>query len=109
MTSFKPGLPDAPAKPDITSIDAKQITLAWSPPWSDGGSPIIGYQIEKKDRYSVRWTRATRETIHEMQYTLRELTEGGEYEFRVAAENKAGVGPFSDTTGTVIAKSPFGK
>ena len=43
-----------------------------------------------------------------MEYTVRELSDGGEYEFRVAAENKAGLGPFSDTSGTVIAKSPFG-
>ncbi|XP_072180962.1 twitchin-like [Diadema setosum] len=101
------GLPDAPAKPDVTDIDATHITLSWSPPWSDGGTPITGYMVEKKDRFSVRWTRAMRDSIRDTQITLRDLSEGGEYEFRIAAENKAGVGPFSESTGTIICKSPF--
>ena len=31
------------------------------------------------------------------------------FEFRVAAENRAGQGPFSESTSPIVAKEPLGK
>ncbi|XP_038047566.1 titin-like, partial [Patiria miniata] len=100
-------VPGAPEKPEVTAVDRTQITISWSPPESDGGSPITGYVIEKKDTSSTRWTKAHRESVTETTLTVKDLIEGKEYEFRVAAVNKAGTGPFSAPSKPRITKPPY--
>ena len=102
-------VPEAPGKPEVTAVDSKQITISWSPPKSDGGSPVTGYIIEKKETSSTRWTKAVRDSVSETSLTVKDLIEGKEYEFRVAAVNKAGTGPFSEPSEPRITKPPYGE
>ena len=41
--------PDAPAAPSLSSLRSFRITAAWTPPASEGGSPV--------DQYRLRWRR----------------------------------------------------
>ncbi len=102
-------VPTAPGKPDITEVDSTLIGLHWSPPKSDGGSPITSYIIEKRDKPTARWMRATKETVTETDFTVTDLFEGKTYEFHVAAVNKAGQGPFSEPSDPTLCKPPYGK
>ena len=68
------------------------MKLTWEAPANDGGSPITGYTIEKKDKFSSRWSKVNVSTIQETTFTVSGLQEGEEYEFRVTAQNKAGLG-----------------
>lgn len=70
--------------------------MTWRRPTEDGGSGIIGYSIEKKEKKAMRWIRASKKSIAELSYEVTGLTEGMEYEFRVLAENKAGFGDPSE-------------
>jgi len=87
---------------DVTKTSCK---LTWAAPQSDGGSPVTGYQLEKFT--GTKWIRAVKKTITECSYAFDDLLEGSDNEFRVCAENAAGVGPPSETTGRFLAKDAF--
>ena len=100
-------LPDAPDRPAISDVDRHEMTVSWKAPKSDGGAVIKQYILERKDKYSTRWVMETKTTS--LEYRVTGLTQGTEYQFRVSAENKAGVGPASPPTTPTEAKPPFGK
>ena len=80
------------------------MSLAYKPPADDGGAEITNYVVEHREEGLAKWTRATKENIGKTSYTVTGLTATSVYEFRVAAENRAGVGPASDPSQPVAAK-----
>lgn len=88
------------------------MTVNWEEPESDGGSPITGYWLERKETTSKRWVRVTRDPIKPMplgvSHTVTDLIEGSEYLFRVTAINVAGMGPPSAPTDPTFARDPIG-
>ena len=42
--------PGKPGKPEIVDYDKDRAEIKWTPPASDGGSPISKYVIEKKEK-----------------------------------------------------------
>lgn len=44
-----------PGTPKIKDFDRDFVELEWTRPEKDGGAPISGYVIEKKDRFSPDW------------------------------------------------------
>ena len=98
--------PSAPGRPQISTVLRNSVVLTWQRPTSDGGNEITGYHVERKERNSVRWTRAVRRAVTGLHHKITGLKEGSEYEFRVAAENSAGLGPFSDESYPVICREP---
>ena len=100
-----PGAPGAPTPSDTTPTS---VILSWTQPESDGGSPILGYTVEMKDKFSSRWSKVNRDLVQETTLTVPTLKENQDYQFRVVAENKAGPGKPSPEV-RVTAKYPFGK
>lgn len=101
--------PGKPAKPEITKTFKNGASLTWQPPKSDGGSEIFNYVVEYRVEGGFKWLRATEDKVPDTAYTVKNLKEGLEYEFRVSAENKAGVGPASDGTSPVKIAEKVGK
>ena len=85
------------------------MTISWSSPESDGGSPVTGYILEKRDITSKRWVKTSSDAITELTFRVTGLTKGSKYEFRVSAQNKAGTGKPSTPTDATEAKPPYGK
>ena len=42
-------VPGAPGIPEVSDILADSMTVSWTPPTNDGGSPITGYTVEKRE------------------------------------------------------------
>ncbi|CAJ0936429.1 unnamed protein product, partial [Mesorhabditis belari] len=81
-------VPDAPEKPEVTDWDKDRIDIKWNPPANNGGSPIKGYIVEKKEKGSAMWVEAGRPTG--TAFSATNLKPGVEYELRVKAINEAG-------------------
>uniref|UniRef100_A0A3P8SWY9 Titin n=1 Tax=Amphiprion percula TaxID=161767 RepID=A0A3P8SWY9_AMPPE len=48
-------VPDAPEAPEVTKIGKEEMTVQWSEPEKDGGKPITGYLLEKREEHAVRF------------------------------------------------------
>uniref|UniRef100_A0A4W6E432 Fibronectin type-III domain-containing protein n=1 Tax=Lates calcarifer TaxID=8187 RepID=A0A4W6E432_LATCA len=94
-----PFVPPGPARDlEITNITRDSMTVCWNRPETTGGSEIVGYIVEKRDRAGVRWTKCNKRRVTDLRFRVTGLTEDHEYEFRVSAENAAGVGQPSPST-----------
>ncbi|XP_061642016.1 immunoglobulin-like and fibronectin type III domain-containing protein 1 isoform X2 [Phyllopteryx taeniolatus] len=97
-----------PGAPQVVSTSKTCITLMWTPPEDDRGVPVIGYQLEKRKKDTNQWIslNAVNEPIEDVNYAVKEITEGAEYEFRVLAINESGAGDPSPPSAMVCAKNP---
>ena len=66
---------------------------------------FTGYRLEKKTPYGD-WEPVSDSPIFGESATVPNLTEGEEYQFRVAAITDAGVGNFSNATAPIKAEKP---
>ncbi|XP_070759355.1 immunoglobulin-like and fibronectin type III domain-containing protein 1 [Enoplosus armatus] len=97
-----------PGAPKVVSASKTCINLTWTPPENDRGVPIIGYQVEKRKKDTNQWIalNALNEPIEDVNYAVKDITEGAEYEFRVSAINESGSGDPSPPSEMVCAKNP---
>ena len=79
-------------------------TIKFTPPTSDGGSPIQGYRIGWRYKGGTWNTTPADKLLPGYKVTITGLREGSEVEFRVSAVNKAGEGPPSDASGFFYIK-----
>uniref|UniRef100_A0A673GNE0 Titin n=1 Tax=Sinocyclocheilus rhinocerous TaxID=307959 RepID=A0A673GNE0_9TELE len=106
--------PDPPQTPEITAVTKDSVVLCWGAPASNGGSEITNYRIEKRDRISLRWVKCNKRNVTDLQFKVTALVPGHEYEFRVFAENAAGISepspssPFVKATDTLFKPGPPG-
>lgn len=75
----------------------------------DGGCKIMGYVLEMMMKGDENFTRCNDFLVPVLSYTVRNLREGKQYQFRVRAENAAGVSDPSRSTPMVKATDAVGK
>ena len=100
--------PDAPGKPTVSDVNAESAFVSWTAPSDDGGAPITGYILEKKDSSSTYWTKVTITSPEETSFRVTRLFTGSQYQFRVSAENRAGTGPASEPSDMIKAQDAAG-
>uniref|UniRef100_A0A493U1V2 Titin n=1 Tax=Anas platyrhynchos platyrhynchos TaxID=8840 RepID=A0A493U1V2_ANAPP len=100
-------VPSPPTSLEITSVSKDSITLCWARPETDGGNEISGYVIERREKTSLRWIRVNKKPVYDLRVKSSGLREGCEYEFRVYAENAAGLSLPSQNTPLIRAEDPI--
>lgn len=100
--------PGPPSAPKVLSASKKCIKLTWTPPADTGGTNILGYNLEKRKKGSNLWGQVNPqdEMIRGKEFGVKDLIEGMEYEFRVAAINSSGAGEHSAPSEFVFARDP---
>jgi len=103
MGAGVPNKPGAPVKVDVTQTT---MTLCWSPPTNDGGSPVVRYFVRGVEEGGEHaglefYTRDSTTTL-----VARRLTGNTRYVFRAYALNEAGLSPSSPPSGP-LATAPL--
>ncbi len=93
------GPPAAPGAPTGTAGDG-EVTVSWTAPSSNGGSPITGYTVTGSPGGSCT-TTGTRSC------TITGLQNGTAHTFRVRAKNAIGTGPSSVASDPLTPNAPF--
>lgn len=62
--------PSQPGTPECVTRNRERIELKWAPPKSDGGNPIKGYIIERRDKSAKKreWNPIHRGDFHKVSY-----------------------------------------
>ena len=81
--------------------------VTWEAPVSDGGSPLIGYKLEKKDAKKTNFVKVSNTDAKTFEAKISKLVEGNDYIFQVYAENDLDMSEPA-ATAPVKAKLPFG-
>ena len=97
--------PGAPRNVEASDVTVESCVITWSPPEFDGGKPISGYYVEKMS--GSRWIKVNRKPVDKLRLVIDDLIEGSDCEYRVVAENEAGLGKPSESTGVFKAKNPY--
>lgn len=98
---------ETPGKPQIIDWSANHCDLKWRAPDDDGGAPITGYIVEKKDPNTGKWQKALETNNPDCKARVNDLIEGNKYQFRVKAINKAGQSKPSEPSDQMTAKDRF--
>merc|ERR1719189_243443 len=99
-------VPGRPGVPSVTEVGGDFVNLSWAKPEDDGGSRIKGYWIEKSEVGVDLWQRVNQFLHAATQFNISNLIENRQYEFRVFAENEAGLSESSQNSSKVVVKDP---
>ena len=102
-----PSVPEGPL--EVTDVTEKTAMLSWKPPKSDGGLPLSGYIIERRDNKRPTWVKVDKVSPDTTTYKANNMLEGNMYNYRIIAENEEGASPALETKEYVKPSKPAGK
>lgn len=96
--------------PSVIDTTHSTISLTWTAPASDGGSPVIGYLVECKRANTADWIRCNiPRNLQDTSYVIQNLIDKNEYQCRITAVNKVGFSEPVEVPGKHVAKDIIGK
>jgi len=101
--------PQPPQVVEINEIFRDRVSVSWNRTRDDGGSPVTGYFVERREATSDRWVRVNKVLTKSLSFVAQGLVEDAEYQFRVIAVSDVGEGEPSVATELVVCKDPFDK
>uniref|UniRef100_A0A8C4TT34 Myomesin 3 n=1 Tax=Falco tinnunculus TaxID=100819 RepID=A0A8C4TT34_FALTI len=101
-----PGAPGSPLNVKCHDVNKDSLILSWVAPSDNGGSPVLGYYIERCVVGSENWVPCNDKPVKTCRYPVLGLAEGQTYQFRVKAVNKMGISHPSKTSDPVTTYDP---
>uniref|UniRef100_A0A3Q3GHF8 Uncharacterized protein n=1 Tax=Labrus bergylta TaxID=56723 RepID=A0A3Q3GHF8_9LABR len=99
-------LPAEPPSPPLNLVwqdqNKNSVQLTWETPLKNGGSMITGYIIERCEDGTDKWLRCNTRLCPDLFYKVSGLRYGTKYNYRVFAENAAGLSGPSNTLGPLL-------
>nr|XP_008119000.1 PREDICTED: LOW QUALITY PROTEIN: myomesin-3 [Anolis carolinensis] len=100
------GAPGSPLCVKCLNVNKNSLVLSWIPPSDNGGSPVLGYFIERCELGTGEWVPCNEALVKTCRSPIMGLTEGKTYQFRVKAVNRAGIGHPSKSSNPVTMTDP---
>ncbi|XGW01160.1 hypothetical protein V3C99_013825, partial [Haemonchus contortus] len=91
------GVPGPPTGISVNKIESNSISIAWENPADEGGEPITGYLIKKKEAGRRAFQKIAQVSGTNTSQVVGDLKKATDYVFSVAAINKFGVGETVET------------
>ena len=101
-------VPNAPGIPEVEEVGGDFVSLQWAKPSSDGGGKITSYWVDKREHGKEDWARVNTQPCITNMLNIPNLIEDRRYEFRVFAENGAGMSKPSMASNSIKVKDPNG-
>ncbi|NWT00574.1 MYOM3 protein, partial [Mionectes macconnelli] len=101
-----PGAPGSPLCVKCHDVNKDCLILSWVAPSDDGGSPVLGYLIERCVAGAEDWVPCNAQPVKTCRCPVLGLAEGHTYQFRVKAVNKAGISHPSKASDPVTTCDP---
>jgi hypothetical protein len=83
-------VPDAPEALTVAWSDGR-LDIGWSPPSTDGGTPLLGYTLYRRAQGEEDFTVLASLAVDEMAFVDLDTRNGEEYTYTLTAHNLAGV------------------
>lgn len=96
-------MPGKPLQVPIFDTSKEVLAIRWEKPYSDGGSPIIGYLIEQRRVGSPIWSKTSPTLVPYPEITLTNVDPTWRYQFRVFAQNVVGISESSEISDPISA------
>ncbi|XP_067862773.1 myomesin-3 [Heptranchias perlo] len=87
----EPGAAGSPLDVECRDVNKDYVFITWKPPSADGGSPVIGYFIDRCEVGSGKWIQCNDVPEKLCKFPIVGLSENQIYQFRVRALNSAGI------------------
>ncbi|NXF12000.1 MYOM3 protein, partial [Smithornis capensis] len=100
------GAPGSPLSVKCHDVNKDCLVLSWVAPSDDGGSPVLGYLIERCVAGSEDWVPCNAQPVKTCRCPVLGLAEGHTYQFRVKAVNKVGISHPSRASDPVTTCDP---
>ncbi|NWQ60684.1 MYOM3 protein, partial [Neopipo cinnamomea] len=101
-----PGAPGSPLSVKCHDVNKDCLIVSWVAPSDDGGSPVLGYLIERCVAGSEDWVPCNAQPVKTCRCPVLGLAEGHTYQLRVKAVNKVGVSHPSKASDPVTTRDP---
>ncbi|XP_008278820.1 myomesin-3 [Stegastes partitus] len=91
-------VPSAPSAIALLLCTGSEMVLGWRAPSCNGGDPVRGYYLDKREKGMKVWREVNVKPVKERQFKVCNLTSGDFYQFRVFAANVVGIGKPSEAS-----------